>query len=80
MSDSSSASPWPPALSRCWPPTGRPRWRGLDLRGALLATASLGTLVYALTRAQSSGWTSTQTLAMAPPRSPGSPPSPCSNC
>ena len=30
----------------------RPRWRGLDLRGALLATASLGALVYALTQAQ----------------------------
>src|SRR4029079_7234035 len=35
----------------------RPRWRGLDLRGALLATASLGALVYALTQAQRSGWT-----------------------
>src|SRR3954451_5646600 len=37
----------------------RPQWRGLDVRGALLATASLGALVYTLSRAQSSGWTST---------------------
>jgi hypothetical protein len=42
----------------------RPQWRGLDLRGALLATASLGALVYALSQAQSSGWTSTQTLGI----------------
>src|SRR3954469_5705039 len=33
----------------------RPQWRGLDLRGAALATASLGALVYTLTQAQSSG-------------------------
>jgi EmrB/QacA subfamily drug resistance transporter len=42
----------------------RPHWRGLDLRGALLATAGLGALVYALSQAQSSGWTSTQTLGI----------------
>jgi EmrB/QacA subfamily drug resistance transporter len=42
----------------------RPQWRGLDLRGALLATASLGALVYALSQTQSSGWTSTQTLGI----------------
>src|SRR6478609_4311800 len=42
----------------------RPQWRGLDLRGALLATVSLGALVFALSRAQSSGWTSTQTLGI----------------
>lgn len=42
----------------------RPQWRGLDLRGALLATASLGALVYALSRAQSSGWTSAPTLGI----------------
>lgn len=42
----------------------RPQWRGLDLRGALLATASLGALVYALSQAQSSGWTSTPTLGI----------------
>ena len=44
--------------------TARPRWRGLDLRGALLATVSLGALVYALSQAQASGWTSTQTLGI----------------
>jgi EmrB/QacA subfamily drug resistance transporter len=44
--------------------TARPQWRGLDLRGALLATASLGALVYALAQAQTSGWTSTQTLGL----------------
>src|SRR5215207_10048742 len=42
----------------------RPKWRGLDLRGALLATASLGALVYAISQAQTSGWTSTQTLGI----------------
>jgi EmrB/QacA subfamily drug resistance transporter len=40
----------------------RPRWRGLDLRGALLATTSLGAIVYAITQGSSAGWTSTQTL------------------
>src|SRR4051794_18017484 len=45
--------------------TARPQWRGLDLRGALLATASLGALVYALSQAQTSGWTSAQTLGMS---------------
>src|SRR3954454_15488423 len=44
--------------------TARPQWRGLDVRGALLATASLGALVYALSGAQTSGWTSTQTLGI----------------
>jgi hypothetical protein len=42
----------------------RPQWRGLDLRGALLAPASVGALVYALSQAQSSGWISTQTLGI----------------
>jgi EmrB/QacA subfamily drug resistance transporter len=42
----------------------RPQWRGLDLRGALLATVGLGALVYALSRAQTSGWTSMQTLGL----------------
>jgi EmrB/QacA subfamily drug resistance transporter len=42
----------------------RPQWRGLDLRGALLATASLGALVYAISQAQTAGWTSTQTLGI----------------
>src|SRR5687767_13024774 len=36
--------------------TARPRWRGLDLRGALVATASLGALVYALSQAETAGW------------------------
>src|SRR5215213_4131206 len=41
--------------------TQRPRWRGLDLRGAVLATASLGAIVFAITQGQSAGWTSAQT-------------------
>jgi MFS family permease len=41
-----------------------PRWRGLDLRGALVATASLGGLVYAASQAQDAGWTSLQTLGI----------------
>jgi EmrB/QacA subfamily drug resistance transporter len=40
----------------------KPRWRGLDLRGAIVATASLGSIVYAITQGSSAGWTSTQTL------------------
>ena len=44
--------------------TTPPRWRGLDLRGALLATASLGGLVYALSQAEGAGWTSTETLGI----------------
>jgi EmrB/QacA subfamily drug resistance transporter len=43
---------------------GRPRWRGLDLRGALVATASVAGLVYAASQAQDAGWTSTQTLGV----------------
>ena len=43
----------------------RPRWRQLDLRGAVLATASVGALVFALSQAQSAGWTSTQTLGLS---------------
>jgi EmrB/QacA subfamily drug resistance transporter len=42
----------------------RPRWRGLDLRGAVLATASFGALVYAISQASSAGWTSAQTLGI----------------
>jgi hypothetical protein len=42
----------------------RPRWRGLDLRGALLATVSLGAFVYAMSQAEGAGWTSTQTLGL----------------
>jgi len=44
--------------------TVRPQWRSLDLRGALLATAGLSALVYALSGAQTSGWASTQTLGI----------------
>jgi EmrB/QacA subfamily drug resistance transporter len=40
----------------------RPQWRGLDLRGAVVATASVAALVYALTQAADAGWTSVQTL------------------
>jgi EmrB/QacA subfamily drug resistance transporter len=42
----------------------RAQWRGLDLRGALVATASLAALVYALSQASDAGWTSTQTLGL----------------
>jgi EmrB/QacA subfamily drug resistance transporter len=41
--------------------TQKPRWRGLDLRGALLATTSLGAIVFAITQAEGAGWTSVQT-------------------
>jgi EmrB/QacA subfamily drug resistance transporter len=44
--------------------TKQPQWKGLDLRGAALATASLGTIVYAITQADQAGWTSAQTLVM----------------
>ncbi len=43
---------------------GRPQWRGLDLRGALLATVSLAALVYAISQAADAGWTSTRTLGL----------------
>jgi EmrB/QacA subfamily drug resistance transporter len=39
-------------------------WRGLDLRGVLLATASVGALVFAFSQAQSAGWTSAQTVGL----------------
>ena len=41
--------------------TRQPRWKGLDLRGALLATTSLGAIVFAITQAEGAGWTSVQT-------------------
>jgi EmrB/QacA subfamily drug resistance transporter len=41
--------------------THKPRWTGLDLRGALLATTSLGAIVFAITQAEGAGWTSAQT-------------------
>lgn len=43
----------------------KPRWRGLDVPGALLGTASLATLVYAITQADHAGWGSTQTIGLA---------------
>jgi EmrB/QacA subfamily drug resistance transporter len=44
--------------------TAAPSWRGLDLRGALLATGSLAGLVYAISQADTAGWTSTETLGI----------------
>ena len=41
-----------------------PQWRGLDLRGALLATTSLAALVFSITQASTAGWTSAQTLGL----------------
>jgi EmrB/QacA subfamily drug resistance transporter len=41
--------------------THKPRWKGLDLRGAVLATTSLGAIVFAITQAEGAGWRSTQT-------------------
>jgi len=45
--------------------TNKPKWRGLDLRGAILATASLGAIVYAITQSDAAGWTSARTLVIA---------------
>src|SRR3954447_11723581 len=45
--------------------TEKPRWRGLDLRGATIATTSLGAIVYAISQGASAGWTSMQTLGFA---------------
>jgi EmrB/QacA subfamily drug resistance transporter len=42
--------------------TRRPSWRGLDLQGALAATASLAALVYAFSQAAEVGWESAETL------------------
>src|SRR5205809_40050 len=47
------------------PDPEKPRWRGLDLRGAIVATTSLAAIVYAISQGSSAGWTSTQTLAFA---------------
>jgi EmrB/QacA subfamily drug resistance transporter len=43
---------------------GKPQWRGLDLRGAVAATASIGALLYAVSQASSAGWMSAQTLGL----------------
>jgi EmrB/QacA subfamily drug resistance transporter len=40
----------------------RPRRRGLDLRGAVVATTSLAALLYAASEAGSAGWNSARTL------------------
>ncbi len=44
--------------------SARPRWRGLDLRGAALATFSLAAIMYAISQAGSAGWASAQTLGL----------------
>ncbi|MGZ4424222.1 MAG: MFS transporter, partial [Gaiellaceae bacterium] len=44
--------------------TEKPRWRGLDARGAALATGSLAAIVYAITQADKAGWISGQTLGI----------------
>src|SRR5512133_2400680 len=41
-----------------------PRFSGLDLRGAAVATTSLAAVVYALSQAEGSGWTSARTLGV----------------
>ena len=41
-----------------------PQTRGLDLRGAVVATVSVGALVYALSQAAAAGWASAQTLGL----------------
>jgi EmrB/QacA subfamily drug resistance transporter len=41
--------------------TKKPHWTGLDLRGAVLVTSSLGAIVFAITQAEGAGWTSVQT-------------------
>jgi EmrB/QacA subfamily drug resistance transporter len=40
----------------------KPRWRGLDLRGAAIVTTSLGGIVFAITQGEAAGWMSLQTL------------------
>ncbi len=53
------------ALKVIPPDTQKPHWRGLDLGGALLATAGLGAIVFAITQSDSAGWASAQTLLVA---------------
>ena len=43
---------------------GRPRWSGLDVRGALVATTSVAAIVFALSQASTAGWMSAQTLGI----------------
>ena len=42
----------------------RPKWRGLDLHGAALATLSLAAILYATSQVGSAGWVSAQTLGL----------------
>jgi hypothetical protein len=42
----------------------KPRWRGLDVRGAAHATGSIAAIVYAITQAETAGWISGQTLGI----------------
>src|SRR4051794_33372722 len=51
----------PKAIAR---DAARPRWSGLDVRGAPVASASLAAIVYALSQASTAGWTSAQTLVL----------------
>jgi EmrB/QacA subfamily drug resistance transporter len=44
--------------------TVRPQWRRLDLVGAAVATASVGSLVFAFSQAQTAGWGSLQTIGL----------------
>jgi EmrB/QacA subfamily drug resistance transporter len=44
--------------------TDKPRWRGLDARGAALATGSIAAIVYAITQAEKAGWIAAQTLGI----------------
>jgi|SRR5215211_1001922 len=44
--------------------SGPARSRGLDLRGALVATASLAALLYAIAGADDAGWTAARTLGI----------------
>jgi EmrB/QacA subfamily drug resistance transporter len=44
--------------------TEKPRWRGLDTRGAAIATGSIAAIVYAITQADTAGWASNQTLGI----------------
>jgi EmrB/QacA subfamily drug resistance transporter len=44
------------------PDTAEPRWSGFDLRGAALATTSLGAIVFALSQTADAGWSSTEVL------------------
>ncbi|MGZ6667678.1 MAG: MFS transporter [Solirubrobacteraceae bacterium] len=43
---------------------GRPRWSGLDVRGALIASISVAAIVFALSQASTAGWTSAQALGV----------------